>query len=423
MNAVMRLVAICLLASQVVSQQTWKVDCNGAPGSHFTDLPAAVAAAAPGDTILVYITYPTGTCSQYTAPTITKPLSIVGFWTGLSPGTNQTNNLHLNGPLSISGIGPGEKVLLTNLSFSHSPLPHGTTIAVTDCAGTVVFEDIAFGNSGYSGQVVRFERCSNVVLRGCEFDVGGAPIEFIDTTAQLTTTKVLSVAPSPWWPYPYTRETLYLLRSRVTVVGSKVEGPWYSGSSGYVPYQAAVLDASTLRIGATSIVHGGYTGPPPWGVGYWFMYSMVGPHPSVVERDPRAPVFPTYWVYPAPVPKTIDETFHDWVVADESFQVRTYGPPGGTAMLFVGDHCHPRRAAELSIPTGILGVEPSTAILLDTVPLSPTTGLYSWTMFCPAWVPVGHAFAFQCLTISPSGVLGLTEPSPVLVGWDKDRLP
>jgi hypothetical protein len=34
-----------------------------------------------------------------------------------------------------------------------------------------------------------------------------------------------------------------------------------------------------------------------------------------------------------------------------------------------------------------------------------------------------HAFALQCLTISPTGVLGLSEPSPVLVGWDKDRLP
>jgi hypothetical protein len=42
-----------LLTSVAAAQRTWVVDSMGGIGSHFTDLPPAIAAAARGDTILV----------------------------------------------------------------------------------------------------------------------------------------------------------------------------------------------------------------------------------------------------------------------------------------------------------------------------------------------------------------------------------
>jgi hypothetical protein len=49
----MRFLFAALLASVASAQTTWIVDDNPGPGVHFTSLPAAVAAAATGDTLLV----------------------------------------------------------------------------------------------------------------------------------------------------------------------------------------------------------------------------------------------------------------------------------------------------------------------------------------------------------------------------------
>jgi hypothetical protein len=56
MNASYSMTAVLLAVSVALGQQTWKVNCQGGPGIDFTDLPQAVAAAAPGDTIWVFTT-------------------------------------------------------------------------------------------------------------------------------------------------------------------------------------------------------------------------------------------------------------------------------------------------------------------------------------------------------------------------------
>src|SRR4030095_4173101 len=49
----MRFLLAALLGSFASAQSTWIVDDTPGPGVHFTSLPAAVAAAASGDTLLV----------------------------------------------------------------------------------------------------------------------------------------------------------------------------------------------------------------------------------------------------------------------------------------------------------------------------------------------------------------------------------
>src|SRR5262245_52710106 len=72
----MFLVSLCSLVLSV-PQSPWVVDRDGRPGANFTDLPAAVAAAAPGDTILVRA--PASIFSNYAAFTVSgKALTIRG---------------------------------------------------------------------------------------------------------------------------------------------------------------------------------------------------------------------------------------------------------------------------------------------------------------------------------------------------------
>ncbi|MEO6593258.1 MAG: hypothetical protein ABIP94_00735, partial [Planctomycetota bacterium] len=399
--------AMCATGSP--AQQVWKVDCTGAPGSHFTDLPPAVAAAAPGDTILAYATVGGGCAAIYTAPVITKPLRIVGFFVGLAPGNNHPTQVQIVGPLHISNSAAGEQLLISNVYIRHQVLLPpwgsgglGSPITVTDCDGSVLFEDLYFDNLGTPGQVVRIERCDHVVLRGCTFWIGGDPIRVIDSNVLLSTFLVQFHPPSVFTPYTTSTEALFLQRSTVTLVGSIVEGP---GPMGLQPARnAALLDYSTLRVGATSLLRGGrYAGSPsppnPWN--FAPAYNLVTAAPSTVEKDPRAPVFNFYPAI-APTITAIDETFHDWVVADEWYNVRVLGPINGFACLAIGNMMFPGPS-----PWGTLGLDPFTAMLIEVVPLPPPSGVHTWSFFCPSWVPNGFAFCFQSLTLSPTGVFGL----------------
>jgi hypothetical protein len=50
-------------------------------------------------------------------------------------------------------------------------------------------------------------------------------------------------------------------------------------------------------------------------------------------------------------------------------------------------------------------------------------GHFTWTLNCPLTAPVAHAFALRALTIAPNGALGVTEPSPLIVGWPHGVIP
>jgi hypothetical protein len=91
-------------------------------------------------------------------------------------------------PLVILNIPSGGEVVLSNLQFA-ATLPQSGIVAV-DCAGDVLLEDIYHEASPWPGSHLRFERCANVVLRGCEFRQVTSPLTVIDSNLLMTTTSV-----------------------------------------------------------------------------------------------------------------------------------------------------------------------------------------------------------------------------------------
>ncbi|MFK7741122.1 MAG: hypothetical protein AB8H80_12450 [Planctomycetota bacterium] len=170
---------IGILVHALPAQQTWRVQCGGGPGVDFTDLPPAVAAAAPGDTILVLRSGVTGPCNPgYTGPLIDKPLRIIGFDLAFQPGNPSPSGAPLVGLVRIQNIAANEQVVLSHLSIG-AVLGAGYTSAgfeVSDCAGSVVFEDVSFVTLGEAGYQVRFTRCNDVVLHGGMYRNSGAPM-------------------------------------------------------------------------------------------------------------------------------------------------------------------------------------------------------------------------------------------------------
>jgi hypothetical protein len=414
----MKLAATCCLClcGAIPAQQVWKVSCSGGPGVHFTDLPQAVAAAAPNDEVWVYNSANCVGGNYYTAPIITKPLRIIGFNT-LGGAPNHPSGVDMRGIMVISGISAGEQVVVSNLSLAPGSDP-GAIVGL-DCAGQLLLEDVGFVSSGFRDAYVHFERCADVTLRGCEMILGGSPIRVIDSTALLSWCSVYPWPPGGVWPpllsYQQTAESLRITNSTVSLVGTLILGqgvylynPWWR----WVARPAVHVESGTLRLGPASTLRGG----PDFSVsGYEISYLVDDPNTGVVEQDSRAVVdkHPSSSLPWHAVPRDRSAVYLPWMVAGQSYQIFALGPINGFAALMFGD------LAPQATPTpwGSLAIDPLNAQLVDIVPLSGQYGQYEWNGPVPATMAVAHAVAFQALMLAPDGSLELSIPSPFAVGW------
>src|SRR5687768_1491115 len=115
-----RTLFVCsILSSTVLAQgRILIVDQNG--GGQFTDLPAAIAAANPGDVLRVR-------AGNYSSFVLTKGISILGSQSG-SGGT------HLMPSAStVTGVPATETVVLADLNFSRA-------LRIENCAGPILVE-------------------------------------------------------------------------------------------------------------------------------------------------------------------------------------------------------------------------------------------------------------------------------------------
>jgi pectin methylesterase-like acyl-CoA thioesterase len=129
------LAAFLAWCAPALSANTWIVDVNNGPGTHFTSLNAAVAAVSPNDTLLIL----PGT---YSRTLCNKPLRMVGVGTSpLNPvwvSTLLLFDLPTNSTTSIANMRFfGPSVCLTAQNCQGSILVDGVTctgVTVTNCA-------------------------------------------------------------------------------------------------------------------------------------------------------------------------------------------------------------------------------------------------------------------------------------------------
>ena len=146
-------IAVLLLAvsSPLLAQATLVVDANQGPGTQFTDIPPAIAAAAPGDVIVVR-------AGSYTGFTVNKPLSIVASSLGVVSITPPTGGL----AFSIDRLPSDTDFAMRGLVVSGF-----IGGAINDCRGRVLLEgvDTPSLNVSSSDQVM-LNRCRMAPI-GC----------------------------------------------------------------------------------------------------------------------------------------------------------------------------------------------------------------------------------------------------------------
>ena len=125
MGLVSHLIRVSLaagVAAVTASAGTWIVDVNNGPGTNFTDLPPAIAAAAPGDVLLVR----GGTYSPFT---LSKGLTILGT-PGAAPSGSQVGCC----TASVFSVPANQVAVIADLRFTW-----GITVV---SAGTVVMDGV-----------------------------------------------------------------------------------------------------------------------------------------------------------------------------------------------------------------------------------------------------------------------------------------
>jgi hypothetical protein len=147
--------SVALLAARATAT-TYVVDSGG--GGQFTDIPAAIAAAQPGDVLLVMQ-------GVYSGFTLDKGLAIIGYGT-----------VTIAGDANVSGVPAGQTASLVELAPNN--------LLVNSCAGPVVVQDLAVvQHIGVQQSTdVRVRHVDTLVADGSPIDgadVGGSRVELV----------------------------------------------------------------------------------------------------------------------------------------------------------------------------------------------------------------------------------------------------
>jgi hypothetical protein len=198
----------CIAASialvSLAQASTIVVDANNGPGANFTDIPPAIAAASPGDLLIVR-------AGTYSGFTLDRGLVMLG------QGVVHTSDAH------VVNIPASQRAVIVHM------IPY--TLEISACAGPVVVQDVS-ASGGMS------------VLQSND-------VRFANVQAG--------------WNFYQTIDGLFVDGSRVELVDSYAQG--WQGAPGGTPFQAAGTGGRGLGVGPGSRVQvvrsdidGGYGG-------------------------------------------------------------------------------------------------------------------------------------------------------------------
>jgi hypothetical protein len=149
-------VAAIAVLSTIAAGATWIVDANNGPGTHFTTIAAAVAAAAPGDVIVVR----PAVYSELV--TINKGVTIVGWNATTYPMTLPNPVVDsLSGGILITAIPPGQRCILSGIVITRPSPSGGYSLGIVNALGVVVLDRVVIPNGG-----VWIENSTDVFVEG-----------------------------------------------------------------------------------------------------------------------------------------------------------------------------------------------------------------------------------------------------------------
>ncbi|MGE3172322.1 MAG: hypothetical protein AB7O97_06820 [Planctomycetota bacterium] len=383
------LVPVTLMAVETAAaQQTWVVDRYGRPGTDFTDLPAAVAAAQDGDTLLLRATSTTlSQAEAYEAPGLvdgkglvirgedhTTPVAVYGYW--------DVRNLPSQSSFVVSKLTLSGLFNVNCFAWFFGPND-----------GPVAFDRVRVLPIAHCGSLIgpvsRFRDCDLVSLTQCQIDasdwawaIEGSKVMMTDTTVTQTQGSIVNT---------HMVGTLRVTDSELWIAGGRVEGP-----SEYLSHHVASsplwlcrsvvhLSAGARVIGGTTL--GGFRYPPasgtcdPWPDVYYD--STVQLSLSGITR--------VNWIATPQVGVRTTQQGATLTIRQD------FGQPSSATLLLIGAIQTPPWSAGI----GPVFVDP-TAVWSD-LRLGPQPSLVLQSFAIPPGVPLGTQLGVQAFGWTPAG--------------------
>lgn len=236
MRSLLAIPILALLWAPLAGQAVWVVDADGRPGSDFTDLPTAVAAAIPGDTLLVR------TASvPYAAFTTDKGLRILGA------GDTAIVSYRFNPAVTVTSLPAWQSFTMDGFVV---PTEQAFEMVLQNCAGRVVLsrlkaaEPCSCGPGVLLPAGIAITDCAQVSIDDCE-NFGKPAISCVRSNVVITRCKLGITSAGIG-----IGDCLLVHDSVVDVVESELDGRMAMDIMGRAQ-PAVVLTAGTLRLGAT----------------------------------------------------------------------------------------------------------------------------------------------------------------------------
>jgi len=386
----------------LAGQRTWIVDPERRAGTDFTDLPPAIAASSPGDTIQVRAS---GARVSLAAST-NKGLTILGEGAAHS----------LVGTLSVHDVPTGERFVIRDLGTAVGGGTSISTIRLDNCRGSVHVQNVGIWYPYQFGSASTFTMevagCSGVTLRRCW--TGGYATSF-----RVVSSSVVAIDcrfdGDLFWDCSRICQRNASIAASISNSELLAVDCIFRGGNGWVNYlcnqgqqnQVGIsLAGSRLTLaGSSSAVTGGRTRDSS------VCIFGLQPAPSIVGdgnvvADPSAEIDPPpllhVFRWPEPVTRASLAAFGG------NLQVDVNGPSLAVAATFVS---LPGPAVPTSF--GVLWLDSTT---LASVDLGMTDGSGRRTVQVQSLtVPNGVPLLFQTLLLSGS-LLSLTVPAVMVVG-------
>ncbi|MGE3173873.1 MAG: hypothetical protein AB7O97_14710 [Planctomycetota bacterium] len=395
-NLLLRSARVLLVAlamsPAVLAQQTWIVDKLNRPGTHFRDLPAAVAAAAPRDVLMLRATSDPN--QFYSTPGVIdgKPLTV----SGEGPGT------FLRGVVEVRNLPASESFVFRDLHFD-GPNGHPHNLVLSANAGTVVLSGLqidGFQNFTLTTSATIWTDCALVIVDRCNVDVSDGPFAAVRSRVVVLGSTFRHSSPLASLASWFLPGTLHLTDSELWITASTIRGPSAITSTpprAFFASSPLYVCRSTVHLGPATTLEGGVDGT---GLRLTAFYN------SCINSQPWPPVYvdPSVQAIGGLGPRM---TYVHGSLAGLSYSVtpttlqvdHLYGP-AGASLLVLGPLA--------STPWSGGGIGPvfvDVANAWSDLRLALLPGPSTRTFAIPPGLPPGLLLGAQALTLIPPGTL------------------
>lgn len=371
------------------------------PGTDFADLPAAVAAAAPGDVLRVRNVDP-ALRLFYSLPTIRRGICIVGE----TPRPICMDILH------VLGLPAGETVLVSNLRLGTVETtlltnPPARGVVLQGNRGGVFFDDVEYGTHIAPGSTagVLVDNCALMTFAHCVLYQCVGYIHFVDSSVVATNTAFIPYADNNNF---IIGTPLWCERARVWLVDSEVRGG--DRQPPYI-FEASAVAAcnSYFWLAGSTVVLPGW---PYFSAGSFVFGATFHPWPascnpgySEVRMSPGVQVMnlvPGLLVITSPQPAIT------WSTSQSQLSLRTYGHPSSATILAAAIDPVPQP----SNPLGHLFLAPTASIVL-AIAITNSQGQHTLNYAVPPGLPPDMRMTVQGVQLTPSANLEVTNVTVV----------